>query len=241
MSCVNLWHKLTQLDTRQIFQKFLEKIGIKGSAIVSIRELEKYVDENFENISKIFIVYKENKEAGLYLIAILFLSLGIFITSLIIGNLINPFLGFVGIFLTFLSFFYFGGKYDSGLSRYYTAITIELKNRKKVRFNINEHFTDVYKNLRFLIGNKLVKYGILPYTQIPLGYYRLCEKHKDYLKKYLIFVTFEDYKELNDMYDELEKCRECKYIDIGKFFDFGKIVLNLEKIEKYGNWNYKKD
>lgn len=217
------------------FQKFLEKIGIKGCRIVALDELEKYVDENFEKISKIFIVYKENKEADLYLIAILFLSLGIFITSLIIGNLINPFLGFVSIFLTILSFFYFGGKYDSGLSRYYTAITIELKNRKKVRFSINEDFSNIYKNLRFLIGNKLVKYGVLPYTQIPLGYYRLCEKHKDFLKKYLIFATFEDYKNLKDMYEELEKCRECKYFDVGKFIGFGKIVLNLEKIEKYGN------
>lgn len=232
MSCVNIWHKLTQVDTRRFFQKIWEKIGIKGCVNVSMRELENYVDENFEKISKIFIEYKRGDFADMLSVLALFLSLVVFLAFIFLGQWINPFLGFVGIVFALFLFFYMDGMVHSRLSKYYTFITIKLKNGKKEKFKIDMDFSDVYKKLRVLIGNKLVKYGLLPFTGIPLGYFRLCEKHKDYLKKYLIFATFEDYKGLNDMYDELEKCRNCKYWDIGKFLDFGKIVLKFENVGK---------
>jgi len=242
MSCVELWHKLTQVAQGNFLQKFLEKIGFKGCDIVSLDELANYVDENFEKISKIFIEYKEKVRFGglmvLSLYLLLFVVFGLFLSSIFhsLGaeKTINTYIEIGGLGLLFLFLLNLYNKAFVMIERYCSFITIKFKDGKMKKFQVDDDFGDVYKKLRVLIGNKLVKYGVLPYPQIPLGYYKLCEKHKDYLKKYLIFATFEDYKNLNNMYDELMKCRKCKYYDIGRFPDFGKIILNLENIESHG-------
>jgi len=224
------------------FEKILEKIGFKSCRIVSLDELVNYVDENFEKISKIFIEYKEKVRFGglmaLGLYLLLFAVFGLFLFSIFRSldaeKTINTYIEIGGLGLLSLFLFNLYDKAFMTMKRYYSFITIKFKDGKKKKFQIDEDFGDVYKKLRVLMGNKLVKYGVLPYPQIPLGYFRLCEKHKDYLKEYLILATFEDYKGLAEMYDELEKCKQCKYYGIGWFPDFGKIILNLENIENHG-------